>query len=654
VTANPEHGAVPAPPLRERPAAGSGRRLARAAVVLVGAFLALALGAGPASAHADLVRSDPGNGTTVAQPPSVVRLFFSEEISERVSTARLVRGDGSTVDGTRVDVVTSADSPVLQLRVPRLAVGTYGVLWQVLATDDGHTTSGTVVFSVGSPSDATGLTMGTADSPQAPSVVLRWLRVALLAGLVGAVALVVGVLGPVGRRERGRRLAPAVGSARSRMLTLAATCAALSAVVGVLAVFDEVGRLTIGDAAWMSTARDLAGTRWAQLWFLREVLLVAAVAVLVALHRRARDAALSRAGVVAMTVVTSGLVWVEALGSHAASVDSQRTATVLADAVHVLAGCIWLGVLPALVVLLWPSPDDEAGGSGAALVRAGAGPLGRLLAGSVALVVVTGLFGAGRQVGTVDELVATSYGRTLLVKTVLLGALLVVGAVSASRLHGIRLPWTSASEAGGPRQVTARLVAVEAGVGAVLLLAVALLAETPPPRDRPATSPVAGATTSSAQVDDLVVSVSMSPGVPGPNGFSAVVASTRRPAPADVDAVLLELSSGGSSTSGVTSSVALRATGAESWFGTAPVVAGTARATLVVRRGGQTLRVPLSWTVEAAPSRVDVPPGHALAPYVDGLALLLVAGVGVVVVVHRRRSRGRTPTPSDDDALVGS
>jgi copper transport protein len=657
VTQSPEHGAVPAPPLRERPAAGLRRAFARLLLVVLGAVASLVIVAGPASAHADLVRSDPGNGTTVALSPAVVRLWFSEDISARVSTARLVRGDGSTVAGTRVAVVTSDERPRLELHVPQLGTGTYGVLWQVLATDDGHTTSGTVVFSVGTASDATALTAGSADSPQGPTVVLRWLRVVLLAGLVGGVAVVVAVLGPVGRRARDEQLAVAVGFARARVLALAAASAALSVVVGLLVLFDEVGRLTVGASPWMSTARDLAGTRWAQLWLTRELVLVALLVALVALRRQAHDRDQPRPLTAAVVAATLGVVWIEALGSHAASVDSQRSATVLADAVHVLAGCIWLGVLPALLLVLWPR-SGSAGRSadGTSLVRAAAGPLGRLVAGSVAVVVATGLYGAGRQVGTVEELATTSYGRALVVKTVLLLALLAVGAVSASRLHDIRLPSAgrrrrpAASEGGGGRPLTGRLVAVEAVVGVLLLLVVALLAETPPPRDQAAAASAPTPASSSGQVDDVVVSVTVSPNVPGPNGFAVVVASTRRPPPAIVDDVQLVLSG-----PGAPAETTLRSTGTDRWFGTVPLPAsGPAQLTVVVHRAGHTLQVPLSWQVEpAAAQRDEAPGGHALAPYVDGIALALLGAAAVTLLVRRRRS-GAVSTAAGPDTLVAS
>src|SRR5215470_8041493 len=183
--------AGPATPRRDRLC--SVRVFARRAALLIGAMLVLVLSAHPAHAHAFLVRSDPASGVTLAQSPTHIRLWFSEEISPGVSSARLVDGDGAVVGGTKI--ASRGDDPrLLELTAPRLGSGTYGVLWQVLTEDDGHTTTGTVVFGVGVPGlapvpagAAPGLaapgSAGAAAAPSAVDVALRWARLCALAGL---------------------------------------------------------------------------------------------------------------------------------------------------------------------------------------------------------------------------------------------------------------------------------------------------------------------------------------------------------------------------------------------------------------------------------------------------------------------------------------
>src|SRR6185437_15893389 len=98
--------------------------------------------------------------------------------------------------------------------------------------------------------------------------------------------------------------------------------------------------------------------------------------------------------------LVAAAAWVEALGSHAAALDSGRTAALVADAVHALAACLWLGGVAALAVIVVP---PRAGGSG--VVRAGAGRFTVLALLSVGLVVATGLYGAGRELDSVGSLV---------------------------------------------------------------------------------------------------------------------------------------------------------------------------------------------------------------------------------------------------------
>ena len=331
------------------------------------------------------------------------------------------------------------------------------------------------------------------------------------------------------------------------------------------------------------------------------------------------------------------------MGSHAAALDSARAAAVAADALHILTACLWLGALPALALMLWPPRWGEAGP--ADLLWVSRGSLTRLAAASVAVVVVTGLYSAGREVETVDALLTTPYGRTLLVKSALLLVLGALGLVNSARLHGRSPTWL------GPlgRRVAARwpsrrLVVIEAGVGALLLVAVGVLLETVPARGpAPAAAPAVPATTETASgsVADLVVTVSVTPNRPGMNGFTVLAASSRRPPPAPVEGVELKVVRGGDG-----SAVALQQVAPGRWFGTGRLdQAGRLRLTTVVRRAGKRLAVPLSWWVGSPlpPQQAAPAPGRRLAPYVDGIALSLLVGAlalgGWRLVLARRRRR---------------
>jgi copper transport protein len=568
-----------------------GRRIAG----LAGLVIALiCVAPRPASAHALLVRSQPANGSTVAVAPDVVRLWFNEEISSEVSTARLVDRSGATVAGARVH----AEAQILELRVPNLSRGTYGVLWRVLAQDDGHTSSGTVVFSVGASNGALTLTSDGDSSTSLLDTARKWLALGLLAGVVGGLAVAGLVLGRVRPEEQ------VAGGARHRLLAGVIGCAALGAVVGLADAVAQAHRLATTGRSWLATLGDLVvSSRWGHLWLVREAALVTVVAVVVVLRRRRARAPAAAAAGLALT-----LVWVEALGSHAATAGSPRTVAVVSDAIHVLAACVWLGGLAALVVLL-ASPKRRE------LVRAGRAPFAVLMGGSVVAVLATGLYNAGRQVDTIGELTSTSYGRALLIKTGLLGVMLCLGLVSAMR-------WRS----GTPP--VRRVVAAEAAVGAALLVVVAVLANTPPARGGLTGS---AGQSRSATVADLFVTVTAAPNRPGSNGVTMVVASSRRPPPAPVSAVTLQ-------------GVRLAPVGADRYFGTVELTRyGAVPLTAVVERAPERLTVTVPWQVTGSSGR-----GRSLAPYVNGLAIAVLVAAGVAAAFARRRRDRVEPPPLPD------
>src|SRR5262252_4023151 len=175
------------------------RILLRTAALALGAAVVMVLLARPASAHADLVRSDPPDGSVLTHAPSVARLWFSETISPKFSSARVVDHTGATITGSHLQA-GGGDPAQLTVQLPSLGTGTYGLVWQVLAEDDGHTTRGVVVFTVGGaaaagtiPVAASAAGTGTAATPL--GVLLRWLGLCALAGLVGCLAMAGPVLG---------------------------------------------------------------------------------------------------------------------------------------------------------------------------------------------------------------------------------------------------------------------------------------------------------------------------------------------------------------------------------------------------------------------------------------------------------------------------
>jgi copper transport protein len=194
------------------------------------------------------------------------------------------------------------------------------------------------------------------------------------------------------------------------------------------------------------------------------------------------------------------------------------------------------------------------------------------------------------------------------------------------------------------------LVRVEAGAGAGVLLAAAVLAASPPANGPEFAPPRAiAAPTLVRQAGDLLVTATVRPNRPGSNVVTVLTASSRRPPPAPVRGVSVRLQprAGGPSLT-----ADLAPVGAGRFTGGAELPAqGQWGATVLVSRGGKRTSIPFGWSVDAPdPARPVVHSARRLAPLLDRTALALAVALAVLAaarsLIARRRRR---PGPGGPD-----
>jgi len=598
-------GAGPAIPPRGRPRRMRWRRLCLLAFLAV-----LLIPPAPAQAHALLIRSNPASGTTLAQSPRLARLWFSEELAMAHSSLRLVDATGQTVPGTG-PIETTQDPTVLAAVLPPIGHGTYGLMWQAMAADDGHTTGGTVVLSVAVA--AASALRSDARQDGSLDVLARWLRLAALAVVTGAVGVSLFVLRAP--REAVPLLGEAIRDARHRVL-LAGSGACVVAVCA--AVIDlQLERHRSGSSLFSTATHGRSG----HLWLAQLLCLITAMSLLLMLRARARRPRPLSIALAALVVALSG---VEALRSHANTVKSSREFAMAAATVHTLVALMWLGAVATLLVVLWPKWLTRAD-----LIRAVRGRFSVLAATCVVLILVTGLYSAGLQIPTVQDLYGTGYGRILLVKVALLAAMGGFGLANAAHLRD-----RSVFVAGRThRQLP--LIAAEAGVGVGLLLAAAVLVGHSPPHRQAAAAAAPAGQTVTAGVEDLVITASVTPNQPGVNWLALLVESSRRPAPAPVDSVEVAFSAGNSD-----QALALRQLEPGRYFATFDLDhQGQVGAQVVVTRAGHRYSATINWELASAPRLTGS--GQHLAPLANVAAIgcaVLVVGAAVGTGLRRRRT----------------
>jgi copper transport protein len=424
-----------------------------------------------ALAHSAFLGSSPEPGTRLGASPRQVSLTFTEALNRKLSSATLV----AATDGTRVAATWQVSGRALVLRPARaLARGAYQVRWHTVSTDDGHALEGS--FSFGVRAAAAGGEHGVQQSPFARD---GWLRVLARGAMYATLLLFSGalLLDALLRRGGGPWLAPVALSAaapaldrerierRYRRLVvdvgfLAVGAAALSAVADAA---DAAGRLS---AQGLSDFLLSGGAGLTRLYVVVFLLLGWALA---AMRFRA-------AGVAAL-----GALGAVALSGHANAASPQGLA-VVNDWLHLTATALWLGGI-ALIVAVWgPALRHGARVEHLAVARHVLPRFGRIALPAFAVVVVTGLVSAVIELGHLQALWETDYGRVLTVKVGLVA--LIAGA---SYLHALRLrPRLLAANPhpdSGLERRHWRLLRAEPLLGLGVVAAVALLVAFPlPPR----------------------------------------------------------------------------------------------------------------------------------------------------------------------------
>ncbi len=128
----------------------------RVTAVLLALLVLCTLVPALASAHAELVSSNPEAGALLAEAPPTVRLSFSEPIEPDFFALEVYAPDRTRVDQDNPRIPAD-DIAALEVDLRPLSQGTYTVAWRVLSIDS-HVVKGTFAFAVGT-STATSATL---------------------------------------------------------------------------------------------------------------------------------------------------------------------------------------------------------------------------------------------------------------------------------------------------------------------------------------------------------------------------------------------------------------------------------------------------------------------------------------------------------------
>ncbi len=467
------------------------------ALVAAASIAVMLVFSGHAEAHALLSRADPPINASLRESPTRITLFMTERLQRSHSSVRIL---DSSAQRREIGETEFSDAVPTQMsvRVLRLDPGVYTVVWETLSEVDGHTWTGSYVFSVlnpdGSAPAGSGVTvdLNRPGPPVAADAVVKAVGLTALVLFVGAVAMSF-ILRP---------------SPLSTLLPLIAT----TVVIGVATTGYEAiaGALRLGDVGFLGDVLfDTRNGLWLQQrWY---TLVVAALALSL---RFIRPAALNDLRLRSLLFVLA-IVWLASTSaiSHGAAVGSGWIWGTLFDALHLSAAAIWIGGLVSLLLTLRTHPDHRV-----EMVRR----FSIVAAATVPILAAAGLLSALIQIPQVDGIFETDWGLAFLVK---IGVLIALFAAAGANAFLLR-PRDAASDGRNNvlKERFARLMRVEAVLGLAVIAASAALTQLPSPASaQPDVEQKDNTVVETVARGDIVASLEISPNLVGFNTWTATI-----------------------------------------------------------------------------------------------------------------------------------
>ncbi len=502
------------------------RRLGLLVCALLAALAAWQLAPSDAAAHALLARADPPINASLRESPTTITLFMTEQLQRSHSSVQVLDRSGQRRDIGETEF-SDAVATQMSVRVLRLEAGVYTVVWRTLSEVDGHTWSGSYVFSILNPDGSAPAGGGVEidlDRPGPPVAVdvaakaLGLGALVLFAGAAGVALLLRPLPAPI-----SQTLAPLMSAA---------------VIVGLAATGYEAaaGALRLGEIGFLDDVLfDTRNGLWLQQrWY---ALIVAAL--ILSLHcireaRRPRTAAVTerRARPFELALLAlAAIVWLASSSaiSHGAAIGAGWIWGALFDALHLTAAAIWIGGLVSLLLAIRAHPDHRIES-----VRR----FSVLAAITAPILVAAGLLSSLIQIPDIDGIVETDWGLAFIVKIALLALLFAAAAANALLLR----PRDAAVNGADPSLARrfSRMMRVEAALGLVVIAVSALLTQLPSPASaQPQVEQKDNTVIETVARGDLVASLEISPNLVGFNTWTATVEALGGNAVEPVEVMLL-------------------------------------------------------------------------------------------------------------------
>jgi copper transport protein len=417
-------------------------------------------------------------------------------VEARASSLHVFNSSGQRIDDGQAAV--DPENPWLyRVRLRPIEGGPYTVSWRVMSADDGHVTEGAYVFVVGESAAPGSSVVG-----KAVAVIGWWDALARWIGMLSSIALIGLLTASLVFRRRQLSRVP-------QPLHVLPWLTALL-LGGSVALLARIHQIAPEESLWAGLGM-LMSTAIGAILMAKIGLIIGLTGILVAYWRGSAD----RSWLWALALVFLMLLLIsDTLVSHSAATTERRYLAMGAQLVHLVGVALWLGGLGYFATLFWWSVPRERSTNELAWAIPS---FSSLAVAAVGLLTISGLYLARLHLHSIDQLLVTPYGRTLLAKLGLVALMVGLGGYHQCLVQRHVLANLAPSE-GGTNLVSRRFkrtLRIEAVLGILTLLLAAVLGTTSPPSTT--SPPVTEVFHRVQDVGDALVTIEVWPLRPGPN-----------------------------------------------------------------------------------------------------------------------------------------
>lgn len=503
--------------------------------------------------------------------PTSLVMSFSERPDPRTSYIHVLNSRNERIDNNDFSITSqNGREATVTLDTSKLENDSiYSVSWRTFSLDDGHITEGAFVFGVGNIGDISSVEGATSEQTRyvtsTADALLRWPLIAAQTAVVGgALAHLYLWKKPAPQRSSESQTFKEIqktGALERKLALIFVASAAAIAAFGTAVVFVQASYLaTTEDSDYLAIFQSLvSGSPAGLVWVLRIATSAAIIAISIGYYVVAkRSANLGSLPFLAAVLVAGAVsMFSNSMLSHNSASLFLPGVAIFSDWLHFLAVSVWVG---GLFYFSTVGAEAIRGLSGNTIEQhrrlSIVIPRFSIVATiSLGIIAITGIYMAWIHIRDFELLFGTTYGTNLIIKLLTAAPMVALGAYHQIILHK-NMVLLAAS---GPRPSDAiaksersrenvalkftRTVRIESIIGVGVLLAASFLTITSPPAQEhhhATTGPVSGIV-ETATVDNVDITVKISPFQVGVNRFEVSLRSPDGQAPVNLQAAFMRL-----------------------------------------------------------------------------------------------------------------